>query len=228
MSQLPDFNRLARLYRWMEYFSFGPWLMRCRCAFLQPMLTARRALIMGDGDGRFTARLLGANSSVRVDVIDASSAMLQALVLRAIPHTDRLNTHLADARVWKPDDPHAHSFENQPFDLVVTHFFLDCLTTEEIAALASTLRPAIAPSAQWVVSEFAISEGWYGRWVARPLIWGLYRAFGWLTGLELRRLPEHHAGLRLAGFSLQRQRAWLGGLLVSELWSASRADSAQI
>lgn len=226
MSHQPNFNRLPRLYRWMELVSFGPWLWWCRCAFLGDLLTCRRAVVLGDGDRRFTARLLKANPAVQIDAIDASPAMLQSLVRRAGPHAGRIRTQVADARGWRPEGRPAKSPENLPYDLVVTHFFLDCLTTEEVCSLAATLRAAVSPSARWVVSEFALPEGWFGRLVAGPLVWGLYCAFGWLTGLEVRRLPDHATALRQAGFSLETRRAWLGGLLISELWSANRSNSA--
>src|SRR6185437_1080687 len=57
----PKFDRLARVYRWMEWLSFGPYLSRCRRAFLPQLRDARRALVLGDGDGRFTAALLRRN-----------------------------------------------------------------------------------------------------------------------------------------------------------------------
>ena len=63
----PDFDRLARLYRWMEYLTFGPWLQRCRSAFLGGIANSRRALVLGDGDGRFTARLLADCPAIRID-----------------------------------------------------------------------------------------------------------------------------------------------------------------
>jgi hypothetical protein len=113
-----------------------------------------------------------------------------------------------------------------PYDLVVTHFFLDCLTTQEVQSLAVAIRAVVSPSALWVVSEFVTPANWYGRLVARPVVWGLYLAFGWLTGLGVRSLPNHSSALRRAGFCLQQRRAWLGGLLASELWSASPPDSA--
>jgi len=206
----PNFDPLARLYRWMEYLSFGPWLWRCRCAFLPQLTACRRALVLGDGDGRFTARLLRANPAIEIDAIDASPAMLHALQRRAGPHVDRVRTHRADARLWTPPTP--------PCDLIVTHFFLDCLGSDEIAALAATLHLAAAPGAMWVVSEFAVPAGLFGQLVARPVVAGLYWAFGWMTGLAARNLPDHAAALRRAGFALQKQRTWLGGLLVSQLW----------
>jgi Methyltransferase domain len=215
----PRFDRLARVYRWMELFTFGPWLQRCRCAFLGDLTASRCALVFGDGDGRFAAQLLDANRTIQIDAIDASPAILDALLRRAGPHASRIKTHCADARNWEP--------EKVAYDLVVTHFFLDCLTTEETRSLAAKLRGAIAPSAVWVVSEFAVPKGWFGRFVARPLIWLLYSAFGCLTGLAVRRLPDHAAALQDAGFEFDRRRCRLGGLLVSEIWRGSAGPATR-
>jgi hypothetical protein len=216
----PNFNGLARPYRWMEYAIFGPWLSQARCAYLPAVSRCRRALVFGDGDGRFCARLLRANPTIRIDAVDASPAMLQALVRRAGPHTGRVSTQLADARRWQPVIPNG---PDPPCDALFTHFFLDCFTTEEVQSLAEGIRNAVSPTAVWVVSEFAVPTGWYGRFVARPLIWVLYRVFGWLTGLAVRSLPDHHSALRAAGFILHNRRTWLGGLLTGELWSATPA-----
>jgi hypothetical protein len=100
----------------------------------------------------------------------------------------------------------------------VTHFFLDCLAFGEVESLAIRVREMAAPSAVWLVSEFAIPPGWPGRVIAEPLIAGLYVAFRWLTGLTVRSLPDYGLAFRNAGFIRQQSRAWLGGLLVSEVW----------
>jgi cyclopropane fatty-acyl-phospholipid synthase-like methyltransferase len=174
----------------------------------------RRALVIGDGDGRFTARLLAENSGVHVDAVDASLAMLRALTRSAKSHALRVRPICADARAWRPRQ------DSRPprYDLVVTHFFLDCLATDEVRALAERLRDAVEPRGIWVVSEFAVPRGLFGLLVASQLVRALYWAFGLLTGLEQRTLPDYDAALREAGFILARQRSWLGGLLVSQLW----------
>ncbi len=210
----PNFDRLAWVYRWMEAVSFGPWLGRCRRAFLGEMKTARRALVLGDGDGRFTARLLRENPLVQVDAVDISPAMLDALVRRAGKDGDRVHAQVADARDWSPT-------RGCGYDLVATHFFLDCLTTPEVEALAGKVRAMTSDDALWIVSEFAIPEGRFGRLVARPLVDFLYRAFGFMTGLRVWELPDHASALRRSGFQLQGRRDWLHGLLVSECWSGS-------
>ncbi len=212
----PNFDGLVKIYLWMELVTFGPFLSRCREAFLSDLRSARRAVVLGDGDGRFTAVLLHVNSQVRIDAVDASPAMLHALLRRARQNAGRVSAHCADVRNWQPANP--------PYDLVVSHFFLDCLTTEEIRALAAKLRDAVSPPAVWIVSEFAVPSGWFGRFVARPLVWLLYRAFGLLTGLRVRSLPDHHGALRNAGFTLTQRQTWLCGLLVSEMWRCHRTD----
>ena len=212
----PNFNGLARIYRWMELLTFGPWLERCRCAFLGDLTGCRRAAVLGDGDGRFTAQLLRANSTIEIDAVDASAAMLRSLLGRAGNHAARVRVHCADARTWQPANP--------PCDLVVTHFFLDCITDDEVRSLADRLRGALSPSGLWVVSEFAIPEGAFGRWVARPVVWLLYRAFALLTGLSVRNLPHHAAALRAAGCTLRKRRKWLGGLLTAEIWARFFAE----
>jgi Methyltransferase domain len=223
-TEVPDFDGLAGVYRWMEYASFGPWLWWCRCAFLPKLRECRRALILGDGDGRFTARLLATNASIQVDAVDVSASMLRSLLRRAGLHANRVFVHCADACNWRPDSlpPSSLSPGSPHYDLIVTHFFLDCLTTREVRHLVDRLSGSVAPGALWLVSEFAVPQSWFGRVIARPFVAMLYRIFGILTGLKVRKLPDYSAALRDASFRLAQQRAWLGGLLVSELWSKSR------
>ena len=206
----PNFNALARIYRWMEWLSFGPCLSRCRREFLAQIRHSKRALVLGDGDGRFTSQLLRENPNVVVDAVDASPAMLAALLRQADENSARVRTHCTDARDWRS--------ENQSYDLIVTHFFLDCLTTEEVRALARRIRNASQPDAVWIVSDFTVPENRFGQWIAAPLVSMLYTAFAVMTGLKVRRLPDHSAALQDAGFALKSRRTRLGGLLTSELW----------
>ena len=210
MSRQPNFNRLARCYRWLERLTFGNALWRCRCAFLDKTQSAGVALTLGDGDGRFTARLLEENRTIHVDAVDSSDAMLGELVRNTGAYRDRVQTHCADLRAWRP--------ERSDYDLLITHFVLDCLTTEEIAALARGLHACSAPEAMWLISEFAAPDDWFGALIARPLISSLYLCFRILTGLRIARLPKHRAALRQAGFVLSEEKTRLRGLLVSELW----------
>lgn len=212
MPHAPNFNRLAPIYRWLEYLTFGPFLHRCRTRFLPQLHHCQNALILGDGDGRFTAALLRSNPAIHVTAIDASPAMLASLRKRCATHASRLTTQIADLREWIP------TLSTPRYDLVATHFFLDCLSTEEVAHLAQRIAPAATPNALWIISEFAIPPNAFGRFAAAPLVWLLYRAFRLLTGLRQQSLPNHPSALTSAGWSLQSQIPQLHGLLSSQLW----------
>ena len=212
MNRAPNFDRLARIYRWLELASFGGALGRCRCYFLNELSECRKALVLGDGDGRFTERLLETNAEILVDAVDASPAMLRELAHRAGEHRGRVRTFCADVRRWEP--------VAQSYDLVVSHFFLDCLTTEEVGVLARRLHGSISPEAHWLISEFAVPPDWFGRMVAQPVVSGLYAAFGLLTDLPVSRLPDFAQIFEKERFTCQKRQAFLHGLLASELWSA--------
>jgi ubiquinone/menaquinone biosynthesis C-methylase UbiE len=209
-----NFDPIARPYRWLEYLSFGPWLERCRSAQLAHLAGAQRALLLGDGDGRFLARLLAANTTLTVDVVDSSHSMLQLLdrrIRRAGPQArQRICLHPADALEWNPSGS---------YDLVVSHFFLDCFFTPQVERLFDRILPHLGPGAQWVISEFAIPRNAFTAYLAGGLIGLLYRAFALLTGLPVRALPDYAAALLRRGFVLRQDRRYLAGLLCSQVWS---------
>ncbi|GAA3760252.1 class I SAM-dependent methyltransferase [Terriglobus aquaticus] len=213
------FDKLALPYRWMEYLTFGPLLSRTRRAFLPQLKQARSALLLGDGDGRFTAALLRANPHVHATAVDISAAMLHRLRNRVAQqgNADRLATLHANA---------LSALLDGPFDLVCTHFFLDCLSDAECSTLAHQLADRLAPSALWVVSDFAIPPGSL-HGIARLLVGALYAAFGLLTGLRVRTLPDYAAALQSAGLRRIALQTRLRGILRSELWQLSAdADPA--
>ena len=71
-----SFDRLAPHYRWMECVLAGSKLQRCRTAFIDNVSVARRALLLGEGNGRFLVELFRARPDIHVTCVDASSAML--------------------------------------------------------------------------------------------------------------------------------------------------------
>jgi SAM-dependent methyltransferase len=209
-----NFDPIARPYRWLEYLSFGPWLARCRSAQLLHLAGAQRALLLGDGDGRFLARLLPANTTLTADVVDSSQSMLRILDRRirsSVPlGRHRISLHHADALEWNPTGS---------YDLIVSHFFLDCFSPDQLEQLLDRVLPHIRPGAQWVISEFAIPRNAFAAYLAGVLIGLLYRAFGLLTGLPVRALPDYAAALNRRGFVPTQDRRYLAGLLCSQVWS---------
>jgi SAM-dependent methyltransferase len=212
MNARASFDRLSHVYRWMEYFSFGPYMQQCRKLRVAEMTACRRALVYGDGDGRFLAELVRRLPEIRATTVDASSKMLLRLA-RRLPSGAQVRLLHADALECEPT-----GLPNAPFDLVVSHFFLDCFNEAEIASLVAHVNVAMEKTALWVVSDFAIPRRKPARLLGMLIVWGLYLAFGLLTGLRARRLPDHAGVMRDAGWMLEDRRELLWGLLVSERW----------
>jgi ubiquinone/menaquinone biosynthesis C-methylase UbiE len=212
MSRPARFGRLARVYRWMEYFSFGLYLQRCRMLRIAEMVACRRALVYGDGDGRFLAELVRSARGTRIAAVDVSREMLRQATKR-LPSEARARLVGADALGCE-----VSAFPEAPFDLVVSHFFLDCFNEEELFTLVARANAAAVEGAMWVVSDFAAPQQPVARQLGRLVVGGLYLAFGLLTGLRTRRLPDHGRVMRESGWRLEDRRTLLLGLLASERW----------
>jgi SAM-dependent methyltransferase len=209
------FDRIARPYRWMEYMTLGALLQRTRVHFLPELHGCRRAVVLGDGDGRFLAELLRGNPELVADAVDTSEAMLGLLARRTDPA--RVTTHHRSALDFEPSGP---------VDLIATHFFLDCLTQDEVDALCLRLAGSLIPGGLWVVSDFRIPDGAM-QWPARLYVGTLYRVFGLLTGLTVRRLPDFASALTAAGLTRMGVRHRLFGLLTGELWGKARGQRSE-
>lgn len=215
--EAPNFDLIARPYRWMEYVTFGSALQRCRTHFLPQLAGRRSALVLGDGDGRFLAALLATNLNLHADAVDSSPSMLHLLTRRVqarIPDAaSRLSTHLISALAFTP---------TRTYDLIVTHFFLDCLTGPDIETLCLRLTPHLRPQALWLVSDFRIPTGSL-RLPAHLLVRALYLGFRLLTGLRTTHLPDYAAILAAHGFNRVAQHHSLAGILTTEVWEYTPA-----
>ena len=192
---------IARYYRWLEYLGFGRALERRRNAFLADVAGSRRALALGEGDGRFLARLV-AEMRGTVDYIDLSPRMLDLARSRC---GDRVHYLAGDARTIP--------LRESEYDLIVTHFFLDCLDAPDAAVLVRRIAAAAQPDSRWLISEFRDANWW-----SRLSVISLYAFFRIATGLKTKRLIDHHPLLRKHGFVLEKSEQARAGLLVSELW----------
>jgi ubiquinone/menaquinone biosynthesis C-methylase UbiE len=194
---------LAPHYWWIERLGLGRTLERRRRWFLPELKDARRALVLGDGDGRFLRELLRSNPAVRADYVDLSRRMLE--LARDKAGAERVDYRQADARTVE--------FPGNEYDLIATHFFFDCFSASELDVLIGRIVGSTKPRARWVVSEFCVPSI-----AARLLVSALYAFFRLTTGLKTRELVDHRPILRAHAFRLTKASHSRGGLVVSELW----------
>src|SRR3974390_1877768 len=125
-----SFDLLAPHYRWMECILAGNKMQSCRTAFLRELSHCQKVLIVGEGNGRFLAACRQYLNSPEITCVDSSSRMLQLA-------RQRLTREQAECR--NVEFIHADALEWEPpigsYDLVVTHFFLDCFQPEQLENL---------------------------------------------------------------------------------------------
>jgi ubiquinone/menaquinone biosynthesis C-methylase UbiE len=206
------FDRLARIYRGLEFLAFGRDLERARFCLLDRLRGSREILVLGEGDGRCVARLVHAAPAARIRCVDASGAMLARAAAR-------LSDPAARARVvFEQADACSLPLPAARYDAVITLFFLDCFLPEQVAALVDRVRGSLQPGALWLWADFAEPRRGWNRWRARASLRVLYAFFRWQTGLPARALPPAEEILARAGFEREAEREFQGGFIRGALF----------
>jgi ubiquinone/menaquinone biosynthesis C-methylase UbiE len=215
-----SFDRLARHYRWMEFILAGSKLQRCRTMFLQRVRGVRNILIGGEGNGRFLGECFRHLPNARITVLDASAKMMDIARQRLDRRLDlgRVEFVHADARMWTPS--------GGPFDLIVTHFFLDCFPEDQLHGVVANLAKAAAQDATWLLADFQMPDRGISRFRAQLILAMMYLFFRVATRLPARRLTPADAFLEAHRFVLRERRETEWGLLRAELWSRRERHAA--
>lgn len=210
-----SFDAIAPWYRTLERIAFGDGLQRGRTACLGEIVAPRRTLIVGEGNGRFLCELVRLHPGVEVDCVDASQAMLQLARKRLERESPEAGPRVRflhhDLTSWSPPVRH--------YDLVVTHFFLDCFAETELAAIVGKLAQATTENAHWLLADFCVPAKGVARLHARAWLTVMYRFFRLSAGIDARQLLDPSPFLREEGFALARQHSFRHGMLKSEMWT---------
>ncbi|MDQ3117219.1 MAG: class I SAM-dependent methyltransferase [Verrucomicrobiota bacterium] len=204
-----SFDRVAPFYRRIERVVFGGQLQQARLAFVRDLPTPHRVLIVGEGDGRFLFEFVRLHPGARVDCVDASARMI-ALARSRLGAGSEVNFIRTDLREF--------SFETGCYDLVVTHFFLDCFAGAALREVVQRLAGAGTPEALWLLADFRVPEAGWQRFHARFWIRAMYLFFRLASRLEARRLDDPSPFLRENGFACKRERTSCFGMIQSSVW----------
>lgn len=211
-----SFDRLAPWYRLMETAVAGGLLQRCRTAHLSQTQCCRHALVLGEGPGRFLQPLLRANQNLKVTCLDRSERMIQIARQHLHPtELARVTFICEDVRSWRAPV--------KAFDLMATHFFLDCFRADELSRFLPGLAASATDGAKWLISDFCEpAKGWQRR-RARIALFCMYTFFRRVTRISADRLTPPDGLLRKSGFRLSARQVGNFGLIHSDLWERSVA-----
>jgi ubiquinone/menaquinone biosynthesis C-methylase UbiE len=206
-----SFDRVAPHYRWLETIVFGQQLQAARIAFLNEIESPQRVLVVGEGNGRFLAEFARAHPAAEIDCVEASGRMIE-LARRRVRDT---SVHFIHGDVSEVELPAA------TYDLIVTHFFLDCFEEEALSFVITKLANSAAPHAQWLIADFCLPEKNWRHLCGRFLIALMYSFFRVVSGIEARHLVDYRPFLQAEGFSLTSDTLSPNDMIRSEVWRRS-------
>jgi SAM-dependent methyltransferase len=209
-----SFDPLAPWYQRLERIAFGDDLQRCRVACLGEVATPQRALIVGEGDGRFLLELLRLHPGIEVDCLDESRRMLQLArkrIERELPERARCVRFLhQDIMSWAAPERH--------YNLLVTHFVLDCFPEAALTSIIKKLADAATGDANWLLADFCLPPRGMARLRARAWLAAMYLFFRVTARIPASELIDSTPFLQGEGFALARQHLFRNGMLKSESW----------
>ena len=209
-----SFDNFARWYQTLERIAFGNSLQRSRVACLDQILTPKRVLIIGEGDGRFLLELLRIHPAIDIDCVDSSERMLQLARRRVEKELGNSGKNVRwfcqDLMLWDPS--------KNSYDLIVTHFVLDCFPAHQVGVVVQKLKNAATDSADWLFADFRMPTTGLAR--IHSLVWlkAMYLFFRVTTGITADQLIDATPFLEREGFQLVQRHLFRWGMLRSEIW----------
>ena len=105
------------------------------------------------------------------------------------------------------------------YDVVVTHFVLDCFPEAALAGIIKMLARAATADANWLLADFCAPRNEWARLRARGWLALMYLFFRVTARIEARELVDPTPFMQGEEFALVRQHLFQKGMLKSEMWS---------
>lgn len=211
-----NFDLVAPHYHWIETIVFGNALQLARTYWIDKIPRPERTLILGEGNGRFLCQLLRVHPGIDVDCVDASNTMLQLTrmrVRRTCPESfSHVHFFCEDILKWSPQ---------KSYDLLVTHFFLDCFPRNELSSIVERLAHAARANAAWLIADFTMPRKPFAPAYGGLLLWLMYTFFGMTAGIAARELVDPFPYLNENGFSRASFKSSEASLVRSDLYLRS-------
>jgi ubiquinone/menaquinone biosynthesis C-methylase UbiE len=216
-----SFDRIAPHYRWIETLAFGNTLQRARTLWIRKIPRPKRALILGQGNGRFLCELLRAHPKIDVDCIDASPEMLRIArrrVERKCPES-LLHVHFLrrDVLRWSPQ---------ASYDLLATHFFLDCFRRDQLEEIIAKLSGAASAGAVWLLADFTIPTRPLARLHALLWLCTMYAFFRATTDITANRIVDPTSFLAANRFVRTEEKSFRWRMIKSEAYVAQASSAS--
>lgn len=170
----------------------------------------QRALVLGDGDGRFSYNALKLNPHLSIDSIEQSSSMRE----QARKRIQQLGKDDARRHAHIAYNALTYSFPISEYDIVVVQFFLDCFESSNANRLLSKLARALKANGKLAYADFSVPGRYPTKLIGKTVVSFLYLFFRMTANIESKRLPTL---VWPDSLELTLKRQIMDGLVVCEI-----------
>ena len=148
--------------------------------FLDKLPKLSKALVLGGGTGKFLVALLLSDKVERVVYVDISPGMIS----KAKDKIQKLN--LEDKVDFICGG--LESIPADQYDLICTHYFLDCFGSEQIEEVIQHLKKSLAEDGIWHLTDFYLDSE--SSFLRKKFVAFLYFFFRLSCGLNVDKLAN--------------------------------------
>lgn len=206
MGSETNFDGIAGVYDTLSAIVFGSSLKKAQVAFLEDLPVKGTVLIIGGGTGWILKQVLVRRPNLNVDYVESSQKML-SLSRKSVSD----QSHIRFIHGTEKDIP------GNDYDGIITNFFLDVFSPDNLTGVMSALGDRLSPGAIWLCTDFRTTK----RVSHRFLIWLMHRFFRVFTALEANDLLDFRPYFSKAGMSLQQETQFRKGLIFSAIYRLS-------
>jgi len=206
-----NFDAVAGGYARLEWLVYGRALQAARCAHLESLdlPSEAKVLLLGEGDGRFLEELVRTAPGIRVDVVEASEAMVRRARQR-VGGAGNVRWFRVPAESYEPD---------ASYHLLVTHFFLDLFSGAKWEGIMARAHGWLKPDGEWWLADFHLPDDPAVRsWWQESMLGAMYGFFRMTAGVAHSRLEDPEPWLRARGCTVRHRVESWGGFIRSDRW----------
>lgn len=173
-----DFSPIAPVYDLIGSLFFGGKLHSSQLENLSKLPKRfKHILIVGGGTGKFLKDLIAVKEFEQLTYVDISPKMIDLAKSKV---SEKENIHFING-----DEA---TIPNQSYDLIITHYFLDCFDQEKFEELAHRLLNKLTVGGYWSMVDFYINPK--SSHFKKYFVCFLYKFFKLSCHLNTKELPD--------------------------------------
>ncbi|GAA4304444.1 class I SAM-dependent methyltransferase [Nibribacter koreensis] len=214
----PDFNLIAPVYDGLAQLVYGKAQQRAQQHFLSSIPQGARVLVVGGGTGWILTELLRTVQPAHILYVEASEKMLGKA--RARWHQGPNSaSNLVEFRLGTEAD----LLPQEKFHVVMTPFVLDLFSTPEARQMMQKLNTHLLPDGLWLHTDFQVAQEMWRRLWQKPMLWGMYTFFGWVSHLSAQKLPPFKLLFNELGLVLEDEAFFYSRFLCAQKYRQPKA-----